>query len=103
MLFPAIRAMARARREGTPPPHFPFGSVAFPIHIMESEHSSAGSALGRIRTLSDHFRPPADACTTYRVAYQELAAFEGDLHVHIHKENNILFPAAVALEEAIAA
>jgi regulator of cell morphogenesis and NO signaling len=29
----------------------------------------------------------------------ELAEFERDLHRHVHLENNVLFPRAVALEQ----
>jgi len=98
MLFPFIRALSRSRREGSPAPRAPFGSVAGPISMMESEHASAGGAMGRIRELSEGFRPPEDACTTYRVSFQELNQFENDLHTHVHLENNILFPRAIALE-----
>jgi regulator of cell morphogenesis and NO signaling len=101
MLFPYIKALAKSMREGTEPPRAPFGSVANPIRMMESEHSSAGGAMERIRELTNGFRPPEDACTTYRVSFQELAQFERDLHVHVHLENNILFPRAIEMEGAV--
>ena len=53
--------------------------------------------MKQIRQLSRDFTVPADGCTTYRVAMQELEAFERDLHQHVHLENNILFPKARAL------
>jgi regulator of cell morphogenesis and NO signaling len=99
LLFPAIRTLVAAVRAGSPAPRPPFGSVANPIGVMEAEHASAGGALERIRRLTGGYRPPEDACTTYRVTYQELEEFERDLHIHVHKENNILFPAAIAMEE----
>jgi regulator of cell morphogenesis and NO signaling len=102
MLFPAVRALAQSRREGRPAPPIPFGSIANPIRVMEMEHASAGGGLERIRQISRGFQPPDDACTTYRVSYQELQHFERDLHIHIHLENNILFPAAIALESQLA-
>lgn len=101
MLFPYINALASARRNGAPAPVAPFGTVANPIRMMEAEHSSAGGAMERIRALSSGYEPPADACTTYRVSYEELRQFELDLHTHVHLENNILFPGAVALETAV--
>jgi regulator of cell morphogenesis and NO signaling len=67
--------------------------------MMEDEHQSAGDAMREIRRLSGDYAPPADACSTFRVTYQELAAFESDLHQHVHLENNILFPKALRLEE----
>jgi len=103
MLFPFVRALARSARDGSPTPRAPFGSIADPIHLMESEHASAGGTMERIRELSAGFQPPEDACTTYRVVFQELNEFEQDLHRHVHLENNILFPRAVVLESGLPA
>ena len=57
-----------------------------------------GDAMAEIRDLTDGYTPPDDACATYRVCFQELEAFERDLHAHVHLENNVLFPKASALE-----
>jgi regulator of cell morphogenesis and NO signaling len=65
---------------------------------MEAEHKFVGDAMAEMRHLTGGFTPPADACSTYRVALQELDAFERDLHEHVHLENNVLFPKAIALE-----
>lgn len=101
MLFPYINALVAASRGGAAAPFAPFGSVANPIRMMEIEHQSAGDEMASIRRLSGGYEPPADACTTFKVTYQELLAFEADLHQHVHLENNILFPKAVALERAL--
>jgi regulator of cell morphogenesis and NO signaling len=98
ILFPYIVKLAEAAAEGRPAPSAPFGTVDNPIHMMEAEHERAGHAMLEIRELTDGFTPPADACATYAVCLQELAAFERDLHAHVHLENNILFPKASALE-----
>jgi len=98
ILFPHIRELATQARAGRPAPPSPFGTVRNPIRMMEMEHESAGAAMRRIRDLSAQFAPPPDACATYRVTYQELQEFERDLHQHIHLENNILHPRAIALE-----
>jgi regulator of cell morphogenesis and NO signaling len=74
------------------------GSLANPIRQMESEHDSAGGALARLRELTDGFIPDADSCNTHRALLASLAQLEGDLHDHVHKENNVLFPRALALE-----
>lgn len=71
--------------------------VEFPIRRMISEHDGAGELLAAIRSLSARFQPPADACLSFRALYQGLEEFERDLHRHIHLENNILFPRALAL------
>ncbi len=74
------------------------GTIANPINMMEQEHDSAGDALGTLRELTGGFAVPDDACNTYRVMLDSLAKLEVDLHLHIHKENNILFPKALAAE-----
>ncbi|WP_236612890.1 hemerythrin domain-containing protein [Cesiribacter andamanensis] len=79
----------------------PFGTVRNPIRMMEQEHESAGEGLEKIREITDNYTLPADACTTYRLAFQALQDFEADLHQHIHLENNILFPKALMLEEEL--
>ena len=66
---------------------------------MEAEHDQAGSALERLRELTDNFTPPDWACNTYRVLLDSLNHLECDLHQHIHKENNVLFPRALEMEE----
>jgi regulator of cell morphogenesis and NO signaling len=98
ILFPYVRALAASAEQGLDLPPNPFGTVRNPIRMMEAEHRSAGDGLAMIRALSSGYTAPADGCTTYRVAYEELAAFDGDLRRHIHLENNILFPRAIALE-----
>ncbi len=75
------------------------GGIENPIRMMENEHDGAGDALGTLRELTDGFAPPADACNTYRVMLESLAGLEADLHQHIHKENNILFPKALACSD----
>lgn len=94
VLFPAIRAMESSEQ----PPAFPFGSVENPIRMMEHEHDDAGNALKAMRELTNDWEPPRDACPTFRVMLSTLADLEQDLHQHIHKENNILFPRAQELE-----
>ncbi len=99
ILFPFIEQYGRAERQNRPAPPVPFGSIANPIAMMEREHVDAGDALGEIRALTNDFEPPAYACNTVRALYDGLKALESDLHVHIHLENNILFPRAIALEK----
>lgn len=101
MLFPYIKRLAELERSGEEAPHAPFGTVENPIRMMEMEHDAAGKIMEKINTLSSSYTPPEDACTTYRVLYRELKEFEDDLHVHIHLENNILFPKAIELEKKL--
>jgi regulator of cell morphogenesis and NO signaling len=94
VLFPMIRQMEASGR----PPLIHCGTVANPIRQMEIEHDDAGSALERLRELTDGFAPPEWACKTYRALLAGLAFLERDMHSHIHKENNVLFPSAVEME-----
>jgi regulator of cell morphogenesis and NO signaling len=100
VLFPDISRAAHAAVSGGAPPEAPFGSVDNPIQMMEEDHESAGTAMSLIRELTSGYTLPDDACTTYRICFQELEEFERDLHEHVHLENNILFPRARALEVA---
>ena len=99
VLFPYIERMEEAVIQGDPPLPAPFGTVRNPVAMMEHEHDSAGHALRAIRKESSDFTPPADKCASYQTLYKALAAFEADLHQHIHLENNILFPRAIAMEQ----
>ncbi len=63
---------------------------------LESEHEAAGTALGRFRDLTDHYTPPDWACNTFRALYDGLAQLEKHTHQHVHLENNVLFPKALA-------
>ena len=103
VLFPYIRALAQASRDKTAPPSNIFGTVRNPIRMMEAEHQGAGNELILIHELTGGHRAPTDGCATYQTAMRELAAFERDLFLHIHLENNILFRKAIALEAEVAA
>ena len=98
ILFPYIVEMEKAAQGRGPQPLPMFGTVQNPVRMMMMEHDQAGANLRAIRELSGDYTPPAEACTSYRVLYEALAAFEADLHQHIHLENNILFPRAVEME-----
>jgi regulator of cell morphogenesis and NO signaling len=71
-----------------------------PIACMLHEHDDAGAALTRLRELTNGFNPPPEACNTYRALFAGLAELEDDLHRHIHLQNSVLFPAALAMAEA---
>lgn len=94
--FPRIRALAGASGDGGPSPQ-ELADLALLITTMESEHDRVGELMRRIRVLSADFAPPEYACATYRAAFVKLEEFEGDLHRHVHLENNVLFPAALSM------
>lgn len=99
ILFPYVRAMVDARRNGfsLSKPHFVH--VDHPIRKMEEDHVNEGARFKRIARLTDNYTYPSDGCQTYKVTMAMLQEFEDDLHTHIHLENNILFPAAKKMFE----
>ncbi len=98
VLFPMVRGLASA--DGPVEQHC--GSVRNPISVMLAEHDRAGALLAALRTATGGHRVPPDGCASYEALYQGLAALEADTHLHIHKENNLLFPAVEALEDGLA-
>lgn len=98
MLFPAIVANEVAATTGKPAPPICFGSVAGPTNMMEFEHKNAGAALLKIRSITKDFELPEYACVTFRALMSSFDELEHDLHLHIHLENNILFPRAEQME-----
>jgi regulator of cell morphogenesis and NO signaling len=74
-----------------------FGTVVNPVRMMMQEHDGAGDALRALRSATRDYTLPDDACISYRTLYQAMQGYEADLHQHIHLENNILFPRAVAM------
>lgn len=73
------------------------GALAFmPVRVMMSEHESHGHQLERLRRLTADFTPPEGACATWKALYTGLEKLEEELMEHIHLENNILFPTALA-------
>lgn len=93
LVFPAIRQLESANGDKDALA----GSLQSTLAKLESEHQSAGAALERLADLTDRHTPPAWACNTFRAMYDTLARLERNMHQHVHKENNILFPRARAL------
>ncbi len=101
ILFPYIKQLTIATKYNQPIPNPPFGNVQHPIQMMEMEHESAGTILKEIAKISNNYTPPEWACNTFKALYAKLDEFEQDLHMHVHLENNILFPKAIALEQVM--
>jgi regulator of cell morphogenesis and NO signaling len=75
-------------------------SVESPIRVMLHEHDEVAAGLALLRTLTAGYEPPVDACNSYRAMLDRLQTLETDTHRHVHEENNVLFPRALALESA---
>ncbi len=90
VLFPAIRSL-----EGRGAINSLARGISEPIKAMLADHDTAGAALAKMRELTDGFVPSPDACNTHRAMLDALSELESDMHQHVHKENNILFPRAI--------
>jgi len=99
ILFPFIKKMVNAKLEDQTVQSPQFGTVENPIAMMMEEHDNEGARFREIDALTNNYTPPVDACNTYKVTFAMLEEFEKDLHLHIHLENNILFPEAIKLEQ----
>jgi regulator of cell morphogenesis and NO signaling len=99
VVFPQIKELVASKKNGQPLQPSQFGTIENIINTMELEHETVGESLEQIRTLSNNYTLPEDACASYGLLYRTLDEFEDDLHTHIHLENNILFPKALALEK----
>ena len=98
VLFPMVRELATADSA----PSFHCGSIRNPISAMLTEHDTVGELLRRLRALSNEYVPPADGCGSYVALFAGFETMEADTHLHIHKENNLLFPAVVEIERRLA-
>jgi len=94
VLFPMIRELSSARSA----PSFSCGSLRNPISVMLREHDQVGELLAELRRLSNEYEAPADGCASYVACFAALADLEADTHLHIHKENNLLFPMVERME-----
>jgi len=95
ILFSRIKELQKLADNENPNLQLNITYLQSPITVMEQEHDHAGNLLNDIRILSNDYTPPQDACTTYRLSFAALNAFELDLHQHVHLENNILFPKTI--------
>lgn len=101
LVFPYVRKLVEAKNGNGDFGQFDFDTVESPIEKMMKEHDNEGSRFRKIALLTDNYTPPFDACNTYRVSFALLQEFEENLHHHIHLENNILFPKAIAAEKEL--
>ena len=91
VVFPAIRRLESANGDKTETA----AGLKASFDKLDSEHDSAGATLARFKELTDNYTPPDWACNTFRALYDGLAKLEKNMHQHVHKENNVLFPRAL--------
>lgn len=103
VLFPFIYKMVKFKKENKPYEIPGFGTVQNPIQMMMDEHDNEDERFRQINKITQNYRIPDDACESYMACFAYLQEFDEDLHLHIHLENNILFPKAIELEKQLVA
>lgn len=101
VLFPFIKHLEMSEANNLSSPHPPFGTVKNPVRMMMMEHDTAGDILHQMREITKDYVLPEGVCPSFQALYFGLEALEKDLHIHIHLENNVLFPNAVKLEQEV--
>lgn len=85
LVFPLLQKLESADEEAR-------SEMIKEIKELEKEHDHAGAILKELRDITSDFQPPMDACGTYRLVYKRLELLEEHTFMHVHLENNILFP-----------
>lgn len=98
VLFPAIIELEEAQTTDT---SYKTDFILSAIKMMRAEHEASGDELHTFRKLTNNYTLPDGACNSYTLLFEKMKAFEADLHIHIHLENNILFPKAAQLEHQL--
>lgn len=102
IIFPYIRQIGHAYYSKEPYASLLVRTLRKPVQeIMENEHDTTTSLLGRIRGLTNSYTSPANACISHKVTFAKLNELDNDLSQHIHLENDILFPKAIAMEKEL--
>ena len=101
VLFPRIKVLVAAKNSGIGRPGSNVPGMDGTVSTMEREHESVGNMLAEIRAHSHNYLVPVEGCSSYKLLYQLLQEFEEDLHLHVHLENNILFPKALNIEKRL--
>ncbi|MEP7204176.1 MAG: iron-sulfur cluster repair di-iron protein [Ilumatobacteraceae bacterium] len=96
VLFPMVRRFGTTADQSTPD----IEHLAEQIEVLSTEHETVGALLEGLRRVTDGYATPADGCASYAACYRALADLEADTHLHVHKENNVLFPAVRARRSA---
>jgi regulator of cell morphogenesis and NO signaling len=99
ILFPYIKQLIALREAGSKSETPYFGKIDNPICMMENEHKSALDKFDELKRKTNNFIAPDISNQASKKFFNELKNFGKDLHIHIHLENNLLFPKAIALEK----
>ena len=102
IIFPCIRQIAHAYNSRESYAALLVRTLRKPVeNVMHHEDESVNKSLHQLRQLTDHYTLPEGACVSHKVTFLKLLEIDNDLVQHIHLENNILFPRAIAMEKEL--
>lgn len=101
LLFPYIKKMNIILNEKSEYEIPPFGSIADLVKVVRKEHNIAGKSLGKIKDLCNGYKSNSGDNLKKKLLYEYLNEFDLDFHMHIHLENNILYPKSILLEKKL--
>ncbi len=102
IFFPYIKQIYHAHRNRDSIAKLLIRTLRKPLEeVMLKEHENTGSNLHRMRSITNYYTPPLNACLTHKVTFLKLKELDDDLVQHIHLESNILFPKAIEMEQEL--
>ena len=102
IFFPYIKQIYHAHKHRESYARLLIRTLRKPLEeVMQKEHEITGSSLNRLRTITNNYTPPGNACLTHKVTFAKLKELDQDLVQHIHLESNILFPKAIKMEQEL--
>lgn len=104
IIFPYIRQISHAYHSQESYASLLVRTLRKPVEdMMAHEHDVTGRLLIQLRGLTDNYTTPENACISHRVTFHKLRELDSDIVQHMHLENNILFPKAIAMEKELLA
>lgn len=103
ILFPYLTMLNTAYKSGAKIKEADFGHISELLYLMQADSGKVAEDFRLIRQLTNGYVAPIYTSNTCSILYKLLAAYEEDMHLHLHLENNILFPKALEMEELLRA
>ena len=104
IIFPYIKQVAHAYKNKDSYARLLVRTLRKPVeNIVHHEDEKLAQYLHRFRKLTNNYTPPPHSSSLHKACYNSLKELDADLMQHIHLENNILFPKALAMERELLA
>jgi regulator of cell morphogenesis and NO signaling len=102
IIFPYITQIAHAYHNKESYAGLLVRTLRKPVEkIMHHEHELVSKSLAEMRRLTNEYILPVGACVQHKVTFSKLLEIDNDLLQHMHLENDILFPRAIAMEQEL--